>query len=332
MDTVRPVDRKRRVLIAAMPSLLAALTRSARAQSAPLPRVVMVMQNAEDVARPWVESFRAGMRDAGQVEGRTWTITYLYGNLDPSRIESVHRQAVAERPDVVVVGGVSAARLMRDLTTTIPVVVATAGDLIEAGVVESFARPGGNVTGVSDLADVAAVKRLELVRVALPRAKRVALITNPRFPPTPRIESRVAEAAPRLGFAIVNLRASDRTSLATALGAMTRDRPDALVVGGDPLFNSSAFMEPAVATRVPIVHYWQGTAQAGALMSYEVDVLDNFRRAAGYVDRILKGARPGDLPIHQPTRYRLVVNLKVARLLGVDVAPALLQRADEIIE
>ena len=291
----------------------------------------MVMQNAEEAARPWVDSFREGMRQAGQVEGKTFAIDFLYGRLDPARSEALHRQAVDERPDVLVVGGLSAARLMRSLTSTIPVVVATAGDLVDAGVVASLARPGGNITGISDLADVAAVKRLELVRAALPNAKRVALITNPKFPGTPRIESRVEEAAPKLGFTITRLHASDRATLAAAIDSMAKARPDALLVGGDPLFNSAAFMEPAAAARVPVFHYWQGTAQLGALVSYEVDVLDNFRRAAGYVDKILKGAKPGDLPIHQPTRYKLVVNARTAQSLGLAIPQALLQRADEVI-
>ena len=191
--------------------------------------------------------------------------------------------------------------------------------------------PGGNITGISDLVDEAAVKRLELVRAALPHAKRVALLTNPNFPATPKIQRRVDAAAPQLGFTITHLQASDPPSLFAVIDAMGQSRPDALLVGGDPLFNSAELIERANKVRVPVIHYWQGTGQQGALLSYEADVLDNFRRAAGYVDKILKGARPGELPIHQPTLYKLVLNAKAASALGVELPQALLQRADEVI-
>jgi len=207
----------------------------------------------------------------------------------------------------------------------------TASDLVDAGVVKSFARPGGNITGVSDLVDEAAVKRLELVRAALPSARRVALITDPDHPATKKVESRIAEAAPRLGFTIIGLRASDRASLAAAIESMAHARPDALFIGGGPVFNAGEFIERANALRVPVIHYWPGTAAKGALLSHEADIHDNFRRAADYVDRILKGAKPGDLPIHQPTRYKLVVNAKTAQSLGLTIPQTLLQRADEVI-
>jgi putative ABC transport system substrate-binding protein len=319
----------RRAALRSLACALAAWPRLAAAQATRLPRVVMVMNNADDAVRPFVDSFRAGLREAGQIEGKTVSLEFRYGRLEPARIEALLNDAVAERPDVLVVGGLSAARRVRDLTSTIPVVVATAGDLVDAGVVSSLARPGGNITGISDLADVAAVKRLELIRGALPKAKQVALLTNPKFPGTPRIESRVAEAAPRLGFTIIRLHATDRPSLAAAIDTMAKSRPHALLVGGDPLFNSGEFIAPANAIGVPVFHYWEGMARKGALVGYEVDVQDNFRRAAGYVDKILKGVKPGDLPIHQPTRYKLVVNVTIAKALGLTLPQAFVQRADE---
>ena len=140
-----------------------------------------------------------------------------------------------------------------------------------------------------------------------------------------------AEAAARLGLAITPLRATDPPSLAAAIETMAQSRPDALLVGGDPLFNPAEFIERATSFRVPVFHYWPGTAQRGALVSYAADIHDNFRRAAGYVDRILKGAKPAELPIYQPTRYKLVLNAKIAQALGLVFPPELLQRADEVI-
>lgn len=322
---------KRRAVLQSFACALAAWPRLAGTQPARLPRVVMILPAAEEEARPFVESFRSGMREAGQVEGKTVLFEVRHGRLEPARIEALQREAVADNPDVLVVAGLSAARRMRDLTRTIPVVVATASDLVDAGVVKSFARPGGNITGISDLVDEAAVKRLEIARAALPNARSVALLTNPNFPATPKIESRIANVAPRLGFTIIPLHATDHASLTAAIEAMAQPRPGALLVGGDPLFNSGEFIARATALRVPVIHYWPGSGERGALVSHEADIHDNFRRAAGYVDRILKGAKPADLPIHQPTRYKLVVNLKTAKTLGLEIPRPLLQRADEVI-
>ena len=322
----------RRAALRTITCALAASPRIAATQSARLPRVVMILNADEQQGSLFSESFRKGLQDAGQIEGRTLSFESRYGRLDPARVDALYQEAIAERPDVLVIAGLSAARRVRDLTSTTPVVVATASDLVDAGVVKSFARPGGNITGISDLVDEAAVKRLELVRAALPNSKRVALLTNPNFPATPKIESRVQEVASRLGFTIDRLHAVDRSSIGAAIDRMAQSRPDALLVGGDALFNSDEFMERTTATRIPVIHYWQGTAEKGALISYEADVHDNFRRAAGYVDRILKGAKPGDLPIYQPTRYELVVNVKVARALGIALPQAFLLRADRVIE
>jgi putative ABC transport system substrate-binding protein len=299
----------------------------ALAQRRPLPRVAFLGSN-EAFTRPHLESFRKGLREAGQVEGRTLELVVRYRQPNETLAAAI-RDVVAQRFDVIVLGGLTAARLAREATSTIPIVVGTASDLVDGGVVKSFARPGGNITGVSDLVDVAVVKRLELLKEALPHAQRVALLVNPDFPTTPKIEARVGDAAPRLGLAIDTLRARDVDEAARALDGVAKTRPDALLVGADPLFNTEEFMQRASATRVPIIHYWQGTIELGALISYEVDVIDNWRRAAGYVDRILKGAKPADLPIYQPTRYRLLVNEKVARDLGIALPEALVRRADE---
>jgi putative ABC transport system substrate-binding protein len=311
-------------------ALSAAVLRGTAAQARPR-RVVLVLGGDEPHGGAFVDGFRKGLRDAGWLEPGRIELVTRFSDGDARRNTELIRQAVAERPDVLVVAGLHGALQARAATTTIPIVVATGSNLVDAGVVQSFARPGGNITGVSDLVDEVAVKRLELVRAALPHAKRVALLTSPDFPATPRIESRIDAAAPRLGLEIVKVQVADRSALLRALDGMPALHVDAVLPGGAPMFNSPELIERATAARVPVVHYWQGTAQQGALVSYEVDVRENFRLAAGYVDRILKGARPADLPIHQPSHYRLVVNERVAGELGLTLPAALLQRADEVV-
>ena len=327
------IDR-RTLLLCGVASLLPAVTFSALAQTATRPpRVVMIVGGNEANARPFTESFLDGMRQAGQVQGRTVQIDVRFADRDPARVRALIRESVAARPAVLVVAGLIAARHARDATTTVPVVVATSSDLVDAGIVQSLARPGGNFTGVSDLTDEATVKRLELLKVALPNASRVVLLVNPEFPSTPKIESRVQAAAPSLRMSITSLYAKDRTSLEKALESLEKSPPDALLVT-DALAveNAAELIKRATMLRVPIVHFWPGTAEQGALFTYQTDVQDNFRRAAGYVDKILKGAKPGDLSIFQPTRYELVVNAKVARTLGLTPPQTFLVRADRVIQ
>ena len=234
---------------------------------------------------------------------------------------------------MLVVAGLTAARHARDATRTMPIVVATSGDLADAGIVQSLARPGGNITGVTDITDEITVKRLQLLRVALPNASRVVLLVNPEFPATSKIEARAQAAAPSLRLNITSLSAKDRASLEKALDALEKSPPDALLVTEAlAVENAEQLIKRATVLRVPVVHFWPGTAEQGALFSYQADVLDNFRRAAGYVDRILRGAKPGDLPIYQPTRYELVVNSKAARTLGLTLPQSFLARADRVIE
>jgi ABC-type uncharacterized transport system substrate-binding protein len=199
--------------------------------------------------------------------------------------------------------------------------------------VQSLARPGGNITGVSDLTDEVTVKRLELLKAALPNASRVVLLVNPEFPSTPKIESRVQAAAPSLRMNVTSLYAKDRSSLEEALDSLEKSPPEALVATDALAVQHAAeLIKRATVLRVPVVHFWPGTAEQGALLSYQADILDNYRRAAGYVDKILKGAKPSDLPIFQPTRYELVVNAKVARALGLALPQTFLLRVDRLIE
>src|SRR6266508_1452770 len=325
---------RRRVLLCGIAPWLVAWAKSVGAPiAAPLPRVVIVLGGRETTYTPFKDSFVEGLRRAGQVEGRTVEIDVRYGGGDPARTRSLIRESIAQSPAVLVVAGLIAARVAQDATTTVPVVVATGSDLVDAGIAKSFARPGGNITGISDLTDEAAVKRLELLKAALPNASRVAFLGDPEFPAGPKIEARVRSAALSLGINAAWLYAKDRASLAQAFDALRKSPPDALF-GTDSLAvqHANEMIERATALRIPVVHFWPGTAEQGALLSYQADIRDNYRRAAGYVDKILRGAKPGDLPIYQPTRYELIVNAKVARALGLTLPQSFLVRADRVIQ
>jgi putative ABC transport system substrate-binding protein len=326
----------RRELILGFAALGAAFAMCARAQSAaaPIPRIVVISGGDEAGSRPFLESFVQGMRQLGYIEKTTFLLDVRYADRENSRLPSLIMESVGSRPDILVVSGLIAARLARDATTTVPIVVATSGDLVEAGVVQSYAHPGGNLTGISDLSDESAVKRLELLKGALPKASRVAFLTNPDFPATPKIEKLVGAAAQALGITMTPIRATDRASLTSAVDSLAKSRPDALFVGGDSnaVQNARELIERATALRIPVAHFWPGTAEMGALFSYQADILDNFRRAASYAVRIQKGAKPGDLPVELPTRYELVVNRKTAKDFGITLPNNFLLRADRIIE
>jgi putative ABC transport system substrate-binding protein len=327
---------KRRGVIFGLLALGAAFTMRASAQSAaaPIPRIVVISGGDEAGSRPFLESFVQGMKQLGYVEKTTYLLNVRYADRENSRLPSLIMESVGSRPDILVVAGLIAARLARDATTTVPIVVATSSDLVDAGVVQSYARPGGNLTGISDLADESAVKRLELLKGALPKASRVALLTNPDFPATPKIEKLVGAAAQALGITMTPIRATDRASLMSAVDSLAKSRPDALFVGGDSnaVQNARELIERATVLRIPVAHFWPGTAEMGALFSYQADIRDNYRRAASYAVRILKGAKPGDLPIELPTRYELVVNRKAAKDFGITLPNHFLLRADRVIE
>ncbi len=314
--------------------IAAAVDAHAQTAAPPLPRVVIVSGGTETTFREFRDRFVEGMRQLGHAEGRTFRLEVLYANREPTRTPALIQQAVATRADVLVVAGLTAALRARDATTTVPVVVATSSDLVDAGIVKSLAHPGSNITGLADLADEAAVKRLEMLKEMLPKASHVALLNNPDFPATPKIENRVGAAATALGIRVTRLYARDRASLSRALDSLEKLRPDALLLGGDALFTNNAqeLIDRAKAFRVPVVHYWPGTAEMGALFSHQADIHGNYQRAASYVDRILKGAKPRDLPIEQPTRYELVINRKAAAEFGITLPRVTLLRADRVIE
>jgi putative ABC transport system substrate-binding protein len=284
------------------------------------------------------EAFRQGLRDLAYVEGRNVVIEYRDAEGKPERLPALAAELVALKVDVIVVGGSTVAALAaKQATRTLPIVFALAGDPVGSGLVTSLARPGGNVTGLSILAAELVGKRLELLTQAVPGVTRVAVLRLPGAlgERTEQDMLKEAEAAARaLGVRPQFVEARGPADFDRAFSDMTRARAGALTVLPNNMFvrERRRLVDLAAKNRLPAVYLGREFVDAGGLMSYGPNSADVFRRAATYVDKILKGAKPSDLPVEQPTKFELVINLKTAKALGLTIPPSLLGRADQVIE
>jgi ABC-type uncharacterized transport system substrate-binding protein len=283
------------------------------------------------------DAFRQGLRDLGYVEGRDIVIEYRDAQGKPERLAALAAELVALNVDVIVAPGTLAALAAKRATATTPIVVSTIGNPVADGLVESLARPGGNVTGLSNLTPDLIGKCMQLLREAVPRATRVAVLTHPGSATTKTDKdyaTRAHAAGRSLGFEVQLIDAGRPVDLDRAFAEMTRWRANALVVMpyATLLQERTRIMALAAKQRLPAVYAYRENVMEGGLMSYGPDLSDQFRRSAAYVDRILKGAKPADLPVEQPTKFELVINLKTAKALGLTIPPSLLGRADQVIE
>jgi putative ABC transport system substrate-binding protein len=279
------------------------------------------------------EAFRQGLRDQGWIEGRTISIEYRWADFKADRLASLAEELVRLKVDVLVaVGGNAPALAAKRATETIPVVF-TAGDPVAAGIVSGLGRPGGNVTGVSVLTTSLNVKRLELLTQAVPGAVKVAILANPTNPLFGSTLKELRSAAPVLHVQLQLLEARERRAIDEAFSRMAKDRPGALLVLADPMLfdEKEHIVELAMMARVPAAYEWREFVEAGGLMSYGASIADLYRRLGVYVDRILRGAKPAELPVEQPTTFELAINLKTARALGITIPQAVLVRADQVI-
>ena len=304
----------------------------ARAQQPASPRHIAVLPQVMNSGE--IERFRKGILDAGYTEGRDVVIDWHIAPGDPARLPALSRELVQQRVDVIVVTTTFAAQAAKRATSTIPIVMATVADPVAAGLVENLAHPGGNITGFSLMETELHAKRLELLKEALPGVSRVAVLWNPSMPSHPRAVESLKAAAPLMSVALHFAPVQAPEELDGAFSTMVRAHVQALYVLQDQLFTMlrPRILKLAAKARLPVVHAYKYVVHAGALISYGPDVGDLFRRAAGYVDRILKGANPGDLPIEQPTKFELAVNLRTARDLGLTIPESFVQRADEVIQ
>jgi ABC-type uncharacterized transport system substrate-binding protein len=283
---------------------------------------------------PSWEAFRQALRELGYVEGRNIVLEsrWLEGAVD--RAPAVATELVNLKVDVIVAVSVPVIRAAQQASGTIPIVMAASFDAVGTGLVASLAQPGGNTTGLTLLSTAVVAKRLELLREAVPEVSRLAVLLGPPAPADPLFLREVEVGAQAMRMRLQILRAGDPTEVQRAFAAMTRGRASALLISEHPfLFSPRARVAELVAQhRLPTMVSFREFVERGALMSYGADLADLYRRAAAYVDKILKGAKPADLPVEQPTKFELVINLKTAKTLGLTIPPSLLQRADEVIE
>lgn len=287
-----------------------------------------------DNSRRQVEQLIEGMRELGHVHGRTFRVEEAYWSGESKALAPLIRDVLAKKPDVLVASGTTLIHAVKQATDSTPIVVANASDLVSSGAVRSYARPGGNLTGLTTLTDVMMGKRLEVLVEALPAARKVVLLQNPAHPLTQSIEAQARKVAAALRIDLLTVRVTDLQEFEAALDKLGEARADALLVAPNALFSrhAAALIERAMKQKVPVVHWQPHTAQHGAFLVQGVDTAKQYKRAASYVDRILKGARAGDLPIEQVTSDELIVNLKTARALGLKVSQSVLLRADKVIQ
>jgi ABC-type uncharacterized transport system substrate-binding protein len=278
--------------------------------------------------------FRRGLQEAGYVEQQNVAIEYRWARGQYDRLPALAADLAARGVSVIVAGGELPTRAAMAATATIPIVFAASGDPIKLGLVASLNRPGGNLTGVVVFTSVVEAKKLGLLLEMLPRAAMIAMLINPHNPPAEPDAKEVEAAAKHSGRQLQVLRASDDPAIETAFAILAEQRPDALLVAGDPFFNSNREKLVALAARtsLPAIYEFREYVSAGGLMSYGASLPDTYRQMGLYAGRILKGIKPAELPVVQPTKFELVVNLTTAKALGLEVPAMVLAIADEVIE
>jgi putative ABC transport system substrate-binding protein len=320
---------RRGFIVGGVAALAAPLAAEAR-QAGNVPRIGLLQPGPRPPA--WVEAFRQGLRKLGHVDGQNVVIEHrLARDLDEQ--SALATELVRLGVDVIFTWSTPAVLAVRRATGTIPI-VCIAGDPVQIGVAASLGRPGGNVTGIANLDDALELKRLQLLKEALPKVSRIAVAWNPANPIWPPVVKRLQDAAPVLGVTLHSIAARSVTELEAALPAAKREGAQALVVLNEGVFNTNptGVVEAVRKSALPTMYSQPEFIGIGGLMMYAPNVPDMFRQAASLVDKILKGAKPGDLPIEQPRRFELIINLKTAKALGLTIPPSLLARADQVIE
>jgi putative ABC transport system substrate-binding protein len=326
---------KRREFITLLGGAAAAWPLVARAQQPAMPMVGFLDPRSPGTIEGLLRGFRQGLKDTNYVEGENVSIIYRWGEGQYGGIPDLTADLVGRRVAVIVATTGAAATVAKAATATMPIVFVVAEDPVRLGLVASLARPGSNLTGINFLAAELGAKRLELVRELMPAAARVAVLVNPANVTTTAATVRDVEtAAHAIGLEIQVLNASTSQEINLAFATFGRERPDALFLSPDPFFTARRVQLATLATRhvVPMIAGSRQITEAGGLMSYGANITDAFRQAGVYAGRILKGAKPADLPVVQSSKFELVINAETARMLGLTVPSSLLARADEVIE
>jgi putative ABC transport system substrate-binding protein len=316
--------------------LLAVGAIAAAQQPKKVPRIGYLSQL--DPAREFIrsEAFRLALRDLGHIDGQNIAIEYRYAEGKLDRFSVLAAELVRLEVDIIVIaGGAIVVRAARNATKTIPIVMVVGADPVEESIVESLARPGGNITGLTTLARELGGKRLELLKEAVPKLARVAVFYDPAIPPSViEVKEVLPVAARALGLTVQPWEVRDAGGFERVFAALKKERPDGLYLpAGGPLIRSHVKQIAgfALKNRLPSMYNNREAVDAGGLMYYGTDLVDRYRRVAYFVDRILKGAKPADLPVEQPTKFELVINLKTAKQIGLTIPPNVLARADRVI-
>jgi putative tryptophan/tyrosine transport system substrate-binding protein len=325
----------RRKFLATLGGAAAAWPLAARAQQPAMPVIGFLHPASLEAYAERLRAFREGLKDAGFVEGENVAIEYRWADNQIDRLPGLATELVRRQVAVILAGATPSAFAAKTATTTVPIVFISPEDPVGLGLVASLARPEGNLTGINWFASELAAKRLELLRELVPGAARVALLVEPANVRITESTVRDVEAAARaMGLQIRVLNANTSREIDTAFGTLASERPDALFVGSSTLFNARRVQLAHWAThhRVPATYSARQYVQAGGLMSYGASPTDAYRQVGVYTGRVLKGAKPADLPVVQSTKFELIINNQTARMLGLNVPPTLLARADEVIE
>jgi len=326
---------KKIIFCVALGTLLFVLHVSTGAQQPKkVPRIGFLAALSLSAVSARIEAFRQGLRELGYVEGKNIVIEWRYAEGKPERMRELAAELVRLQVDVIVTAGPASTRPAKEATVTIPIVMAFDVDPVGSGFVASLARPGGNITGLSSLAPEISGKQLELLKEIIPRLSRVAVLGNSTNPGNAQALTETELAAGALGVKLQNLDILGRKDIDPAFRAASKGRADALLVLTNPIATSqrTQITDLAVKNRLPAIYDRPEFVEDGGLMTYGVSSTDLFRRAATYVDRILKGAKPADLPVEQPKKFEFIVNLKAAKQIGLTIPPNVLARADKVIK
>jgi putative ABC transport system substrate-binding protein len=331
------VDMRRREFVTLLGGAAAssvAWPLAARAQQPGMPVIGFMNPGSPGPLRQQVAAFRDGLKESGFVEGQTVAVEYRFAEGQFDRLPTLAVELVRRPVAVLVASGYLGAIAAKQASTTIPIVFTVGDDPVATGLVASLNRPGGNMTGVSVLSTGLEAKRLGLLHELVPSATTIAALVNANFPPAETQLRDLQEAAPSLGVQLVIVRANAESDFNAAFSTMVQQRAGALQVCSSPLFNARRQQLVVLAARhaIPAIYEWRDFAEAGGLMSYGTILADAYRQAGVYAGRVLRGAKPADLPVVQATRFEFVINLSTAKALGIEVPPGLSARADEVIE
>ena len=299
-----------------------------------IPRLGYLSYGSVEIDKSLLAAFQQGLRELGYLEGKNIVIEQRYAAGQSDKLPELVAEFVRVKADVIVVTGDPAAHAAKKAATAIPIVIVTSPDPVGTGLIASLAHPGGNVTGLSDFHGGVVTKRLELLKDVAPLASRIAVLLNPANPSNPIQLKDIQAAASAFRVTLISLEVKGPDDIDPAFTTVVKERAGALLVLGDRLFatHQSQIIKFAVKNRLPTIYSQRLYVEAGGLMSYGANFTDQYRRAAIYVDKILKGAKPADLPVEQPTKFELVINLKTAKQIGLTIPQSMLDKADKVIK